>query len=72
MNQYEHYQIISYDHELDLLERVNNMIKDGWLPAGGIFIRNGRTYSQAMWNPPLPEEIKNCMSKFDKKEAIKK
>jgi hypothetical protein len=54
----EHYKIIVSDTPDRLEQTVNNMIKDGWIPTGGVSNTTGSRTRQAMWKPPLPEIIK--------------
>jgi hypothetical protein len=46
------------------------MIKDGWIPCGGI-ARDKGAYHQAMWKPPMPTEIITQMAKATAMKAIK-
>lgn len=57
MEQFEHYKIIERYNLSDLANTVNKMVKDGWIPAGGLCPHRNNLY-QAMWFPPIPDEIK--------------
>jgi|TARA_R110000851_G_C12686948_1_gene524502 hypothetical protein len=70
MNQHGHYQLIETSNEHELLVQANNMIKDGWIPCGGID-RDKGVYRQSMWNPPMPTEIITQMAKATAMKAIK-
>lgn len=56
------YKVICVEHLTALETRVNNMIEDGWIPAGGVYQHNNR-YLQAMWRPPLPHDVREAMKK---------
>ena len=71
MNRYEHYKVLVSDYLPSFLEKANNMIADGWIPAGGVHY-DGHNHRQAMWKPPFPEEIKIKMDKIAAQEGINK
>jgi hypothetical protein len=58
MAYFSYYKIVLDRQPTGLLDIVNNMIKDGWIPCGGLCVDKNDVYYQAMWRPPLPEEIK--------------
>jgi hypothetical protein len=67
----EHYKIISSGSTDRVTQIANNMIKDGWIPVGGLTMMGG-FMRQAMWKPPLPDVIKIKMEAATNMEPITK
>tara|TARA_R110000851_G_scaffold307324_1_gene465776 strand:+ start:71 stop:289 length:219 start_codon:yes stop_codon:yes gene_type:complete len=68
----EHYKIVSAGDAAQLEQIISNMIKDGWIPTGGITPAYGKRSCQAMWKPPLPDVIKIKMEAATNMEPIAK
>jgi hypothetical protein len=71
MDSNEYYKIISSGSTDRVTQIANNMIKDGWIPTGGITMFSG-FMRQAMWKPPLPDVIKIKMEAATNMEPIAK
>jgi hypothetical protein len=67
----EHYKIISSGDPDRVTNVANNMIKDGWIPVGGLAFIGG-FMRQVMWKPPMPEVIKIKMETATNMEPITK
>jgi hypothetical protein len=46
-----------------LMEKVSNMVADGWIPTGGYYT-DRRYHMQAVWLPPIPEHVRITMKKL--------
>jgi hypothetical protein len=68
---HEHYRVIKMQNLDMLMNKASNMIGDGWMPAGGI-AHHGQLYMQAMWRPPMPDEVKIIMQTASDMEAVTK
>jgi hypothetical protein len=48
------------------------MITEGWIPTGGATYATGGEYLQAMWRPPMPDNIHNIIERTTESQAIRK
>jgi hypothetical protein len=70
MNMHKHYQMVGGAIPR-VVEQVNNMIQDGWIPCGGVMMTPNGDVFQAMWYPPVPTEIITRMENVTTMKAIK-
>jgi len=68
------YTVVREKSIINLISRVNYLIKEGWEPLGGISFKDGDTHyhmqamtleSKAIWELGSREPLQTFMSKFD-------
>jgi hypothetical protein len=61
----QHYKIVQCGTIGGLMEKVSNMVADGWIPSGGYTrSKDGWSHMQAVWLPPIPEHVRITMEKL--------